>query len=156
MSPEQVNGKTARHPQRHLLVRRDLLPHAGGGPPFQGETAIAVAVQHLQDQPQPLRELRPDLPQPVCDLVQRMMAKDPDARYPHAGGVLEDVRKLIKAAKDNGRLDQVKLVELGAAHEPQTFAARRPILSLALLCLLAAAFSRRSRLGHAAPQSSRR
>lgn len=141
MSPEQVNGKK-------LDARSDLYSLGvtcyhmfGGRPPFQGETAIAVAVQHLQNQPRPLRELRPDLPQPVCDLVERMMAKQPEERYPNAATVLEDVRKLIKAAKDNGRLDQVKLAELGAASAPQTFAARRPVLTLALLCLLAGGLS---------------
>jgi hypothetical protein len=141
MSPEQVNGKK-------LDGRSDLYSFGvtcyhmfGGRPPFQGESAIAVAVQHLQDQPRPLRELRPDLPQPVCDLIERLMAKRPEDRYPDAGTALEDIRKLIKAAKDNGRVDQVKLAELGEAAAPTTFAGKRPILSLSLLCLLAAGLS---------------
>lgn len=141
MSPEQVNGKK-------LDARSDLYSFGvtcyhmfGGRPPFQGETAIAVAVQHLQDQPKPLRELRPDLPQPVCDLIERLMAKRPEDRYPDAATVLEDIRKLIRAAKDDGRVDQVKLVELGEVASPQTFAGRHPVVALSLLCLLAGGLS---------------
>lgn len=141
MSPEQVHGK-------RLDARSDIYSFGvtcyhmfAGKPPFQGETAVAVAVQHLQDEPRPLRELRPDLPQPVCDLVHRMMAKKPEERYPHAGVVLEDVRKLIKALRESGRMDQVKLAELQHDQKPNTFAGRRPRTALVLLCLLAASAS---------------
>jgi serine/threonine-protein kinase len=141
MSPEQVNGKP-------LDARSDLYSLGvtcyhlfGGRPPFQGETAVSVAVQHLQNQPTALRELRPDLPQPVCELIERLMAKNPDDRYPNAATVLEDVRKLLKAAKDNGRLDQVKLADIHPPSQPTTFAGRHPILTLSLLSLLAGGLS---------------
>jgi serine/threonine-protein kinase len=141
MSPEQVNGKK-------LDARSDIYSFGvtcyhmlAGRPPFQGETAISVAVQHLQDEPKPLKEIRPDLPQPLCDLVRRMMAKRPDQRYPDAATVLEDVRKLIRAAKESGRLDQVKLTELAPAESQNTFAARHPAIALTLLALLVAACS---------------
>jgi len=141
MSPEQVNGKK-------LDVRSDLYSFGvmcyhlfAGRPPFQGETAIAVAVQHLQDQPRPLREIRPDLPQPLCDLVHRLLEKLPERRYPDAATLLEDIRKLIKAAKENGRLDQVRLVDLNIDRRPKSFAARRPWIALTLLCLLAGGLS---------------
>jgi tRNA A-37 threonylcarbamoyl transferase component Bud32 len=142
MSPEQVNGKK-------LDARSDIYSFGvtcyhmlAGRPPFQGETAIAVAVQHLQNEPKPLKELRPDLPQPVCDLVHRMMAKQPEQRYPDAATVLEDVRKLIRVLKESGRLEQVKLADIGEDAEAQrTFTGRHPVLSLTLLCLLAAGAS---------------
>ena len=142
MSPEQVNGKK-------LDARSDIYSFGvtcyhmfAGRPPFLGETAVSVAVQHLQDDPRPLKELRPDLPQTVCDLVHRMMAKQPDQRYPDAATVLEDVRKLIKALKESTRLDQVKLAELEPASRTSgTFAARHPVLTLSLLCLLAGGLS---------------
>ncbi|MFV0446536.1 MAG: protein kinase domain-containing protein [Planctomycetaceae bacterium] len=141
MSPEQVNGKK-------LDARSDLYSFGvscyhmfGGRPPFQGETAVSVAVQHLQNQPAPLRELRPDLPQPVCDLIARLMSKQPDDRYPDAATLLEDVRKLLKIAKENGRLDQVKLAEIGGPRVPQSYAGRHPVIALTLLCLLAGGLS---------------
>lgn len=142
MSPEQVNGKK-------LDARSDIYSFGvtcyhmfAGRPPFLGETAVSVAVQHLQDEPRPLKELRPDLPQTVCDLIHRMMAKLPDQRYPDAATVLEDVRKLIKALKESSRLDQVKLAELEPASRTSgTFAARHPVLTLSLLCLLAGGLS---------------
>ncbi|MEZ6064321.1 MAG: serine/threonine-protein kinase [Planctomycetaceae bacterium] len=137
MSPEQVQGIK-------LDARSDIYSFGVtcyhlfcGRPPFQGETALGVAVQHLQNEPPPLKELRPELPQPVCDLIHRMMRKDPAERYPDAATVLEDVRKLIRAVKEEGRIEQVQLTELtGASRAPRTFAARRPILTLTLLTLL--------------------
>ena len=66
MSPEQVEGKP-------LDCRSDLYSFGvtcyhmlAGNPPFQGETALGVAVQHLKKEPQPLETLRPDLPPALC------------------------------------------------------------------------------------------
>ncbi len=141
MSPEQVKGKK-------LDVRSDIYSFGvtcyhmlSGRPPFQGETAISVAVQHLQNDPSPLKDLRPDMPLPVCQLIERMMAKEPDERYPDAGRVLEDIRKLIRALKESGRVDQVKLSAMDSLQGTPSFASRRPILTLTMLSLLAAAAS---------------
>ncbi|QDU36320.1 Serine/threonine-protein kinase PrkC [Maioricimonas rarisocia] len=109
MSPEQVNGKS-------LDSRSDLYSFGvtcyhmlTGRPPYQGETAVSVAVQHLQGDAEPLNTVRPDLPQPLCQLVQRMMQRDPDERYQSPAAVLDDVRTLIKALKNQQPLDEITL-----------------------------------------------
>lgn len=109
MSPEQVNGKP-------LDSRSDLYSFGvtcyhmlTGRPPYQGETAVSVAVQHLQGDAEPLNTVRPDLPPPLCQLVERMMQRDPDERYQTPAAVLEDVRTLIKALKNQQPLDEINL-----------------------------------------------
>jgi hypothetical protein len=42
---------------------------------------VTVAVQHLKEEPKPLRSLRADLPSEICDVVHRMMKKKPVERF---------------------------------------------------------------------------
>lgn len=56
-------------------------------PPFVGEHSVAVLAKVLFDEPPRLRELRPDAPPRLDDLVARLLAKDPDERPADAGAV---------------------------------------------------------------------
>lgn len=94
MSPEQVEGKP-------LDPRSDIYSFGvtcyqmlAGVPPFSGETALSLALQHLRKQPEPLELLRPDLPPALCRIVHRMLAKAPEHRYSSAQELLRDLRKL--------------------------------------------------------------
>jgi serine/threonine-protein kinase len=49
--------------------------------PFHGTTLLEVLVRHLEDHPEPLETCRPDVPEPVRAIVQRLLAKDPAARF---------------------------------------------------------------------------
>ena len=51
-----------------------------GQPPFIGKTAYDVMRGHLEERLRPLRELRPDLPPHVAELVERSLAKQPERR----------------------------------------------------------------------------
>src|SRR5207302_326421 len=77
MSPEQVEGKP-------LDCRTDIYSFGvtcyhmlAGQPPFRGETAFEVALQHVRAEPEPLGKTRPDLPEVLCKMVHKMMIKDP-------------------------------------------------------------------------------
>ena len=62
-----------------------------GKPPFAGETALAVAVQHLKREPKPLESQRPDLPPALCRIVHKMLAKDPTQRWQSARELLREL-----------------------------------------------------------------
>lgn len=94
MSPEQVEG-------RALDPRSDIYSFGvtcyqmlAGVLPFRGDTALSVAVQHLHSQPEPLENLRPDLPPALCRIVHKMMAKDPSQRYANARELVAELRGL--------------------------------------------------------------
>ena len=91
MSPEQVEG-------RPLDPRTDIYSFGvtcyhmlAGHPPFRGETAFEVALQHVQATPDPLDKIRPDLPAELCAVIHRMMARDPNQRYQTARDLFKDL-----------------------------------------------------------------
>ncbi len=51
-----------------------------GAPPFQGDTEMKVLLAHQNEAPRPLCEICPDVPRALSDLVDRMLAKNPDHR----------------------------------------------------------------------------
>lgn len=94
MSPEQVEGKPL-DPRSDLYSLGVTCYHMLAGlPPFRGETAIAVAVQHLRSQPARLENLRPDLPPALCRIVHRLLAKDPAERYASARELWRELRAI--------------------------------------------------------------
>jgi predicted Ser/Thr protein kinase len=94
MSPEQVEGKPV-DPRTDIYSFGVTCYHLlAGQPPFRGQTAFEVAVQHVQQQPEPLAHIRPDLPAELCSLVHRMMAKNPDDRIQTGREVVREVMRL--------------------------------------------------------------
>lgn len=94
MSPEQIQG-TAVDPRSDLYSFGITCYHTlSGRPPFEGDTALAVAVQHINKEAQPLNQIRPDLPNELCEIVHKMLAKKPEARYQSAGEMWSDLRGL--------------------------------------------------------------
>jgi serine/threonine protein kinase len=141
MSPEQVNGQKLDQRSDVYSFGVTCYHMLAGETPFRGESAIAVAMQHLQNTPRDLYSRRPDLPKAMCDVVHRMLAKNPDERYPSAQKVLSDLKKLAKSLKDDGVGEDIELKLFDPAEPSPSLAVRRPWLVLSLLCLLTAAAS---------------
>jgi serine/threonine-protein kinase len=94
MSPEQVQGKEV-DPRTDIYSLGVTAYHMfTGQPPFRGQSAFDVAMQHVQGQATPLKEVRPDLPIELCQMVEKMMAKDPAQRYQTARELLRDLSHL--------------------------------------------------------------
>jgi serine/threonine-protein kinase len=118
MSPEQVEDKATD-------ARSDLYSFGvtsyymlAGQPPYRGETAMAVAVQHLKGNPEPLAQLRPDLPAELCRIVHKLMARDPDQRYETGRQVSRDLQKLrteMAASRDDAEVGTTAEVAAAAA-----------------------------------------
>jgi serine/threonine-protein kinase len=99
MSPEQVEGKPLDHRSDLYSLGVTAYHLLAGTPPFRGETAVSVAVQHLNVTAEPLHKVRPDLPVALCELVEKMMDKRPGHRYQTAAELAEDLRALGVALK---------------------------------------------------------
>lgn len=94
MSPEQVEGKPLDHRSDLYSFGVTCYHLLAGQPPFSGETALGVAVQHLRNEAKPLEAVRPDLPPPLCRLVHGLLAKAPQQRPGSARAVLRELRRL--------------------------------------------------------------
>ena len=94
MSPEQVEGKPLAHRSDIYSFGVTSYQMLAGTPPFSGDTALAVAVQHLKTQPKPLETLRTDLPPALCRLVHTMLVKDPERRCQSARDILRELRRI--------------------------------------------------------------
>jgi serine/threonine-protein kinase len=109
MSPEQVEGKPL-DPRTDIYSFGVSCYHMlTGQPPFRGQTAFEVALQHVRSEPPPLASVRPDLPSELCAVVHKMMAKRPEDRYQTCREVLADLsrlRELLNTGKAGGAVTQ--------------------------------------------------
>jgi len=98
MSPEQVQGRNI-DPRSDIYSLGITCWHMlAGSPPFHGATAFEVALQHVQNVPPSLVEIRPDLPPLLVAMVEKMIAKPVDARYQSAKEILRDLAALRETA----------------------------------------------------------
>lgn len=95
LSPEQARGKLIG-PQSDLyslgVVLFEMLT---GKLPFESESAIGVAIKHLQDEPPRIDMLRPEVPSHVANIVERALSKDPAERYQSAHAFRQDIARVL-------------------------------------------------------------
>ena len=87
LSPEQArNTAQDRHSQRSLQSRLHVLLSAHRPGAFsRAATALEKLIRHSADPPVPITDFRQDVPAPVLEIVSKLLAKNPDARFqtPH-------------------------------------------------------------------------
>ena len=67
-----------------------------GAHPFEGETRTAIGQLHSRHSPpKPLRDVRPDLPDPFIRVIDRALAEDPSQRFPSAGAMETALAQLL-------------------------------------------------------------
>ncbi len=104
MSPEQIQGLSVDSRSDLYSLGATAYHMLTGRPPFSGETALALAMQHLQAEPARLETLRPDLPKALVNIVHRLLAKTPDERFASAvelARALKDVVDVSLAGQAN-------------------------------------------------------
>ena len=99
MAPEQARGLLVDGRADVYALGVMAYEAATGRPPFQADNAIALVLKHLNEPPQPVRSLRPDLPPGLAWLIDSMLEKDPAAR-PTAAAVSARLARLMQLAAD--------------------------------------------------------
>ena len=92
LSPEQAQGKPAT-PQSDIYGLGCVLFHATTGrPPFDGDTPVAMAMQHVHAAPPVPSEVARTVPGWFDAVVARALAKDPDERFADAAAMAQALR----------------------------------------------------------------
>ncbi len=90
-SPEQAKGDSVGPQSDIYSLGCVLYEMLTGKVPFEGDTAVAIALQHIKGEYVPIRQLRPDIPASLENLVNKAMACNPEERYISALALLKDL-----------------------------------------------------------------
>lgn len=103
MSPEQAAGRPVDHRSDLFALGGLLYEMLVGTPPFLGDGLLDTLRRIHSEPPRPIAELRPEIPGPVVDLVERLLAKDPLHRPQNGRLVADEMERLsvlVAAAGD--------------------------------------------------------
>jgi len=131
MSPEQATGGACDIRSDLYSLGVVLYELAAGQPPFTGEGATAIMYQHVHKQPTPPRQINPAIPVAIEAMILRLIAKDPQARYPSPDALVSAVRGIQDGVtpdekstlyNETIRMDesQLKTMAQGGSKSPQS------------------------------------
>jgi eukaryotic-like serine/threonine-protein kinase len=106
LSPEQAQGHAVTATSDLYSIGVMLYEMLAGRLPFDGDSAVAVALKHLSEQPAPISQWRPDVHPALEAVVMAALAKDPAQRWQSAADLaagLEAARSQIEAGANGGQ-----------------------------------------------------
>jgi TolB-like protein len=130
MSPEQAAGRAADFRSDQFSLGAILYEMAAGRRAFRRETAVETLSAIVRDEPTPLAELRPDVPEPLRWIVERCLAKEPHERYASTRDLARDLARLR-----DGSASMARATAPGV--QPKASRRLRLVLGIAILLALA-------------------
>jgi len=94
MSPEQVEGKEANYQSDIYSLGVIIYEMVTGRIPFDGETALSIALKHKNEAPRDPREFNNKIPEALSQVILRCMEKAGESRYQTAEELLSELNKV--------------------------------------------------------------
>jgi len=94
LSPEQARGAPVTAASDLYSAGVVLYEMLTGKVPFNGDSAIEIAMKHVTEAPKPPSHLRSEIPPALDQVVLRSLSKDPEDRYQTADDFIEDLERV--------------------------------------------------------------
>lgn len=101
MSPEQARGSLPTKQSDIYSLGVILYEMLTGSVPFEGDSAVTIALKHFQEDIPYVRDFDPRIPQALENVVLKSTAKDPQQRYPSAAAMASDLATSLDASRAN-------------------------------------------------------
>lgn len=104
ISPEQAKGKIVDEKSDLYSLGAVMYEMATGKVPFDADNSVSIAVMHIQDKPEPAKNLNPNLSDHLNYIIMKLLDKDPANRFLNA-------KELIDALEDQNFIKEEELTD---------------------------------------------
>lgn len=120
LSPEEARGSMASRRSDIYSLGVILYQMLANRVPFEGESAVSIALKHFQNEVPSLKQFDPEIPRSLENVVIKAMAKDPADRYSTAEEMRQDLATVLEpnrrneaplVIEDKDALEETKLIK---------------------------------------------